>query len=139
MENRDASRMLWGFALILVGGLLLLERFGELPAWAGEYQWWGGIVIFFGLVTIASAKRAESVGSGVTLVLLGGWFLLVTNRMFGLGWYNSWPLALVAVGAGTVAHAIAARWLPDVKRPRRRDRVHDVVERHDETAEESHV
>jgi hypothetical protein len=126
--------MIWGTALMGAGTALLLERLGRLPEWANRFQWWGGIVIFIGLATILCAKRAESVGSGVTIALLGGWFLLVTNHQFGLGWYNSWPLALVAAGAGTVGHAIAANWLPDTARARLRKRAGL-----DENAEESHA
>jgi hypothetical protein len=63
------------------------------------------------------------------------WLVLVTNRMFGLSWYNSWPIALVSAGTGTVAHAIAAHWLPDTRRPRRRRRRDGV----DERTEESHA
>lgn len=122
MDNRDVKRVVWGVVLILAGVFLLLERFVELPGWLGNYQWWGGIVVALGLITIATASRAESVGSGVTLSLLGLWFVIVTNHVFGFSWYNSWPLALVAAGAGTVAHAIAANWLPDTRRPRRRRR-----------------
>jgi hypothetical protein len=133
MDGNDARRMFWGFALIIVGAFLLVERFGGLPDWLGDYAWWGGLVVLFGLVTLGTARRAESVGTGVTLTLLGAWFLVVTNHVLGFRWYNSWPLALVAAGAGTVAHAIAAHWLPDTKRVRRRHR------RNDEPQEESHA
>jgi hypothetical protein len=122
MLRGDGRRAVWGVALMLLGGFLLFERFGGIPTWLDGYRWWGGLVIAFGLITMVTARRAESVGTGVTVILMGAWFLLVTNRVNGFSWYNSWPLALVAVGAGTVAHAIAANWLPDVRRARRRRR-----------------
>jgi hypothetical protein len=118
-ENRNYGRLFWGLALIAVGVFLMLERIGGLPEWMYDYSWWGGIVVLLGLGTIVTARRAESVGSGITFVLLGVWFLAVTNRMYGLSWSNSWPLALVAAGAGTLGHAIAANWLPDTRRERR--------------------
>lgn len=128
MDGNDGRRMFWGFALIIVGAFLLIERFGGMPYWFGDYAWWGGLVVLLGLVALGTARRAGSVGTGVTLTLLGVWVLLVTNHVLGFGWYNSWPLALVAAGAGTVAHAIAAHWLPDTKRPRRRRRWRDGVD-----------
>jgi len=119
----DVRRMVWGVVLILSGIMLMMARFGRLTFLPAGYVWWGGAVTAIGLVSIVTARRAETVGTGVTLSLLGLWFVLVTNEMFGLHWYNSWPLALVAAGAGTVAHAIAAYWLPDTRREaRRRDR-----------------
>jgi uncharacterized membrane protein HdeD (DUF308 family) len=113
--------MVWGIVLILAGIMLMVQRFGvRIPFLPPDYVWWGGGVTAVGLVTIITARRAETVGTGVTLSLLGLWFVVVTNELFGLHWYNSWPLALVCAGAGTVAHAIAANWLPDTKRERRR-------------------
>ena len=116
----DVRRMVWGVVLMLAGIMLMVARFGELPFLPEGYVWWGGVVTAIGLVSIVTARKAETVGTGVTLALLGLWFVMVTNEVFGLHWYNSWPLALVAAGAGTVAHAIAAYWLPDPKAGSRR-------------------
>ena len=113
MDRPDMRRAVWGLALIGAGIVLLYDRLVGTPDWLANYEWWGGLVVALGLITLVTASKAESVGTGVTLILLGLWFILVTNRMFGFRWYNSWPLALVAAGAGTVAHAIAAHWLPD--------------------------
>lgn len=116
----DVRRMVWGVVLMLAGIMLMVARFGRLPFLPEGYVWWGGVVTAIGLVSIVTARKAETVGTGVTLSLLGLWFVMVTNEMFGLHWYNSWPLGLVAAGAGTVAHAIAAYWLPDPKSGSRR-------------------
>ena len=120
MNGDDGRRAVWGVVLMLSGIMLMVVRFGRMEFLPEGYVWWGGIVTAIGLVSIVTARKAETVGTGVTLSLLGLWFVLVTNGMFGLSWYNSWPLALVAAGAGTVAHAIAAYWLPDTKREERR-------------------
>ena len=132
----DVRRMVWGVVLILSGIMLMMARFGRLTFLPEGYVWWGGAVTAIGLVSIVTARRAETVGTGVTLSLLGLWFVVVTNEMFGLSWYNSWPLALVAAGAGTVAHAIAAYWLPDTKGEARRRRA-DRADR--ETPEAPHA
>jgi len=120
MNGDDGRRAVWGVVLILSGIMLMVVRFGRMTFLPEGYVWWGGLVTAIGLVAIVTARKAETVGTGVTVSLLGLWFVLVTNGMFGLSWYNSWPLALVAAGAGTVAHAIAAYWLPDPKGGSRR-------------------
>lgn len=123
-QQRDWRRMFWGMALISMGIVLMAVQIGAVPDWFEGYQWWGGVVVFLGLAMMISAKRAENVGNGVMFVFLGLWFVIVSNRLFGFSWYNSWPLALVAVGAGHVAQAIAAHWLPDEpsrKKPARAD------------------
>ena len=117
-DDRIRGRFFWGLGLIGAGVFLLLDRLGGLPEWMYHYTWWGAILWAMGLLTLLTARRAESVGSGVTLLLLGAWLVGVTNRLYGLTWSNSWPLALVAAGMGTLAHAIAAYWLPDTKRLR---------------------
>ena len=122
MNGGDARRAVFGVTLMLAGIMLMLYKYIRIPFLPEDYVWWGGLVTAIGLVTIATARRAETVGTGVTLALLGLWFVLVTNEMFGLHWHNSWPLALVAAGAGTVAHAVAAYWLPDTRKERRRAR-----------------
>jgi hypothetical protein len=124
MYGMHGGRVTWGVTLILLGTLFLLERFGLLPSWAWHFQWWAMLVIAIGIVLLCTPRRADHVGNGVMFVLLGVWFLLVTNHQYGLTWQNSWPLALVATGAGTVARAIAARWLPDRFRFRREEEPH---------------
>lgn len=138
--NRDWRRLVWGLVFIGVGFFLLLERMDALPAWANHSEWWPTLVIALGVVVLLTARGAENVGTGVFVSLMGVWVLLVMNRMYGLSWYNSWPLVLVAAGASSVARAIAATWLPDRRRERweaRRRRRHgnvEVVIDHDDPA-----
>jgi hypothetical protein len=120
--ERNWRRAAWGVALIVLGLLILGDRFGYLPGRVFSLSWWGAIVVFLGAVALINPRRAGDVGNGVSFIGFGIWCLLATTGAYGFTWGNSWPLALVAVGAGTVAHAIAARWLPDTPRLRRRDR-----------------
>ena len=46
------------------------------------------------------------VGSALTMILLGAWFLAVTSGWMGLTYGNSWSLVLVAVGVGIVMTAL---------------------------------
>lgn len=121
-SERNWARMMWGVILMMVGGVFLAERFDILPVRAWHYSWWALIVIAIGVAGLLRRRHSGDVGNGVMFVLLGTWFLLVSNDQLGLTWRNSWPLALVATGAGTIAKAIAARWLPDERRHRREER-----------------
>ena len=120
--GRDWRRLVWGVVLMLYGGLFLADRFGLLPPWAQEFRWWPLIVITVGLSKFILPRSADDVGSGVTLTMLGMWFLLVSNEWLGLDWMNSWPLALVAAGAGMVVRSLAGYWLPDQKRIMKEER-----------------
>jgi hypothetical protein len=98
--------------LIALGAVFLLERGGYIPSiyWG---HWWPGILTMFGILRLVLPRHAGHIGSGVTMILLSAWFFAVEYGWYGLGWHNSWPLALVASGAGMVARAIACRFLPD--------------------------
>jgi hypothetical protein len=111
--ERNWTRIGWGVVLLLGGVMLLLNQFIGLPPWLGDYNWWALIVIALGTMSLIRMRDTKDVGTGVLFVLLGGWFLVASNRLFGLTWHNSWPLALVATGTATIAKGIASRWLPD--------------------------
>ena len=96
----------WGMGLIGVGVVFLLHYLG-LVAWREWSVWWPGLVIFVGLMRLFTARTPKRIGSSITTLLLGGWFLVAANDWHGLGWRHSWPLALVAMGVGTVVRAIA--------------------------------
>ena len=116
--ERDWRRLIWGVVLMMYGGLFIADRLELLPPWAQEFQWWPLIVITIGLSKFILPRSADEVGSGVQLTLLGMWFLVAANEWFGLEWQNSWPLALVAAGAGMVVRSLAGNWLPDRRRPK---------------------
>jgi hypothetical protein len=94
-----------GVVLVLLGMLFLFARLGIYEL--GDFwEWWPLVPIVYGVFRAASWHSAEEVGSGVTAIFLGGWFLVATHGWRGLGWSDSWPLALVAVGAGMVVRAL---------------------------------
>jgi hypothetical protein len=108
-EHRSGS-LFWGVALIVVGAAVLMHQLGVLP-WSAWLISWPVVVIALGLARGVTARRPRQVGEGVTWVLLGAWFVIATNRWHGLDWRHSWPLALIAVGFGEIARAIASRFM----------------------------
>jgi cell wall-active antibiotic response 4TMS protein YvqF len=110
----------FGIVLILGGVVLLLNQFGVLSGLVW-HDLWPYVIIALGAAMAVTAGYAERVGTGVSFVGFGLWWLAAVHHWHGLTWRTSWPLALVALGAGSVTHAIAAWFLPD--RPRIRVRV----------------
>jgi hypothetical protein len=100
--------ILEGLTLIAIGVVFMLGQFGVLPLefWRTG---WPYLVIALGSLQLAVARSPRRVGSGVITVLLGFWFLVAQREMYGLNWWNSWPLAFVAIGTGIVARSITAR------------------------------
>jgi hypothetical protein len=105
MEHEDGirsrKRVIWGVFLIALGVLFLFERFAPWGL-AGLGEWWPLILIAIGIIRLVERR----VGSALTMLLLGAWFLVVTSGWWGFTWHNSWPLALVAWGMGIVVKTL---------------------------------
>jgi hypothetical protein len=99
----------WGLLLVGLGVTFLLDQRDLLPRdWLYNWwNWWPAILVGIGLVKLVRPGSADDVGSGVTMILFGFWFFANEYQWYGLHWRDSWPLALVAVGAGMMAKAIA--------------------------------
>ena len=106
-RNRDT--LVWGLVLIALGVTFLLTNSGVWPNDTLRH-WWPVFVIISGLGSLPAARGPRGVGSAVTTAALGSWLLVATNDWYGLGWSRSWPLAIVAIGLGTLTEAIIARF-----------------------------
>ncbi|HEY2953673.1 MAG TPA: DUF5668 domain-containing protein [Candidatus Eisenbacteria bacterium] len=104
---RPARMLVWGFFLIALGGAFLLERLGwfEMPNLGRMWP-----VVFAVIATINIAEGR--LGSALTFLMLCAWFFACEFGWYGLDYHNSWPLVLVAVGAGIVVRALRGepRW-----------------------------
>lgn len=112
-RNRNWGSLFVGLLLLTLGVVFLGREMG----WIGPVSlfdgWWALILVVAGLAKLVQASRAKDVGGGVTLTLLGAWLFAAHTGWQGLRYHNSWPLALVAVGAGMVVRALAQQWMTD--------------------------
>ena len=104
-----ARPMVWGFFLMVLGGAFLLDRLGvvEMPE---VRQLWPAVFAVIAVSHIADGR----LGSGLTFLLLSAWFFACEFGWYGLDYQNSWPLVLVAVGAGIVLRALGGEPKPRV-------------------------
>jgi len=105
VEGRSGN-FSFGLILIAIGVVLTLQQQGLITRgfWRDGWPW---IIVFLAVVQLVTARSASRIGDAVSFGLLGGWLLMVQSHWHGLTWRNSWPLALAAMGAGIVTHAIA--------------------------------
>jgi hypothetical protein len=109
-RSRTAKRVIWGSFLIALGSAFLLDHLHivDLPSLGSLWP-----AVFF---VIAVGHVAEGrLGSALTFLLLGVWFFACEFDWYGLDYSNSWPLVLIAIGAGIVVRALGGE-------PRRRER-----------------
>lgn len=92
-----------GIVLVILGVLFLLDRFDVADFGDVIRNWWPLFVI---VPAIPKLFRRETLWSGLWMLTIGIWFQLVTLRLFGLTWSNSWPIVLIAAGAGMIARTL---------------------------------
>ena len=105
-SDRPWDKLVWGVILMALGMCFLLMMNGILPS-DFLHAWWPLFVIAAGTGSLLCARDPRTLGSAVTTIGIGAWLLIAANDWYGLGWYRSWPLALVAAGLGTLVQALA--------------------------------
>ena len=101
-DRRDLKPLLWGLFLIALGGAFLLQRYLDVDLPHVGQLW---PLVFFVIGTSHLLDRRP--GSAVTMYLMGVFFFAVTLDWYGFTYRNSWPLLLVAVGAGMIVRALS--------------------------------
>ena len=97
---RRSHNVIWGIFLVVLGGLLMLERFGHVHVPTGSL--WPLILFVVGI----SKLTEHRFGSAVMFFLLGSVFFMVTLGLYGMTYENSWPLLMVAAGVGMVLRSL---------------------------------
>jgi hypothetical protein len=100
-RRRTTKRLIWGIFLIAIGSAFLLDHLGivDLPSLGNLWP-----AVFF---VIAVGRIAEGqYGSALTNLLIGVWLFACVFGWYGLRYGNSWPLILIAIGAGIVVRAL---------------------------------
>lgn len=105
-RNRD--QWIWGLALIAVGLAFLFDRLDMFDA-AGVWIYWPAITAVIGLARVLRAVSAREVLGGLWLLVVSAWWTVSYNGLWGLGFDNSWPVFLIAAGAGMVLRPLLER------------------------------
>ncbi len=102
--NRQVNMpaLLWGLSLIALGVLFLLDRFRILDLHHLAHLYWPMIIVVIG----AAKLLRRNLWGGSWVVLVGVWLQIAHLRLFGLTFNNSWPLLLIAFGAGVIARTL---------------------------------
>ena len=100
--RRPSGRSLvWGVFLMALGAAFLLDRL-DVVNMPNLGSLWPLVFPVIGIGHLAEGRP----GQALTFLLLGVWFFACEFEWYGLDYHNSWPLVLVAVGAGIVVRAL---------------------------------
>ncbi len=97
-NRRYGGGLFPGVILIAVGVIFLLER-TDLISRPQLWRFWPLFIIWIGLVRLF---KPEGGRRSIFPLLIGIWLQISTLELFGLDFSDSWPLAIIAVGASFV-------------------------------------
>ncbi len=95
--RRRRSHLVLGLFLLLIGGLLLAANLGYGIPWAVLW-YWPLLLMGVGLVGLIAPNRHLRRSSGMWLFVSGLYCQIGLTHWFGLGWWNAWPLFVIAAG-----------------------------------------
>ena len=110
----DGGTLAGGLILIALGALFLLERFTDLDFGDVVHSYWPMILVLIG---VPKLFRPRTVWSGLWLIAIGVWLQIAHLRLFGVTFRNSWPLLLIALGAGMILRALVEAGMRREERP----------------------
>jgi hypothetical protein len=109
-EPQILSRHIFvGIAIILLGVAMLADRY---DGWGLRLSvsWWPVLLLLLGGAKMIDPGSSEgcrrSRRGGAWLLAVGVWGLISEAGLFGLDYSTSWPLLVIASGAGIVWHAL---------------------------------
>ncbi len=102
--NRDIERgtLFTGLVLMGIGVLFTLDRLHIANFHDLVRGYWPLIIVFFAVGKLLNGR----VWSGLWLMTVGVWLQIAQLHLFGLSFSSSWPLLLIALGAGMIVRTI---------------------------------
>ena len=114
MENCSThgwrNGIFWGGILILIGTLLILDNDGFIDS-APIWHYWPFILVAFGVNKIVGFRKPKHIASGFWLIFLGLWLFASIEHIWGLAFYNSWPLVLIGWGLTIIVKDLIKTYL----------------------------
>jgi hypothetical protein len=96
-----------GLVLIVIGTLFLLDNLDYIDI--GEWvPYWPFIIACVGVGRIIEARNPADVSRGGFLIFVAFWLYACLQHMWGLGFYNSWPMILIALGLRHIVAGLSA-------------------------------
>lgn len=97
-QRHSSGRIFWGFVLILLGVLFLLDQMGRADFGDLIGRWWPLILVAAGLWQLISSNFQELAG-GLFLIALGALFQLAKLEILGRSvWHYIWPALIIGLG-----------------------------------------
>lgn len=114
MSNNNSyqwrRQVIWGLLLMLFGLVLLLDQLDMFDV-TRLWHYWPLLLVVLGLNRMIGSPNARDFTSGLWMTFIGLWLFAVFEELFGLTFYNSWPVFIIVSGITMVLEPVIARRL----------------------------
>ena len=100
---KPTGRLIFGFVIIWLGTIFLLDEFGILNSSMILRYFWPSAFLAYGLLRLTGTMIRPHMVQGVVFTMLGGWMLLRALHVVPYGLRDFWPLILIGLGFAMVA------------------------------------
>lgn len=103
-------QMVWGAVIIAAGVAFLLDRTGRLEI-GHLWRYWPVLVAIAGLSNLVPPTTTKLVLSGLSSIAFAAWFFVSMERLWGLGFHNSWPILIIMWGVKVALKPVLVKYL----------------------------
>jgi hypothetical protein len=93
-EQSWRKQLVWGIILTGIGVAFLLDRGGALDL-SDIGRYWPWLFVIAGLSNLAPPTTTKLVLDGVSCIFFGVWCYVSIEHVWGLNFFNSWPLLVI--------------------------------------------
>ena len=104
------KQLMWGLLLIGLGVAFLFDRFDMVAIW-DLWHYWPLLLVVMGINTMIGFPTAKEFTSGLWTTFIGLWLFAIFENMFGLTFYNGWPLPIIFCGIAMVLEPLIQKRL----------------------------
>jgi hypothetical protein len=112
MDNDDAYRwrrqLVWGLLLVTFGVVVLLDQMG-IAETESLWHYWPLVLVVIGINRTIGYPSARDFVGGLWTACIGIWLFATLEGLFGLTFWNSWPIFIIISGVTMALEPIVAR------------------------------
>jgi len=107
-SGNKSNNLMIGLAMIVIGGLFLLDRMNMINA----LEWWyvaPAMIAIAGVINLFSRENPEERANGLFQIILAFWLFASAEHLWGWTFRTSWPVLIIGVG---LRHLVIAMSTP---------------------------
>jgi len=107
--QQTRKQILWGLLIVAAGVAFLMNREDMLEV-SMLWTYWPVILLIFGLNNMILPADGKQFMDGLGQVAFAAWFYAANERLWGLTFFNSWPILVVVAGVCLVLQPLANKF-----------------------------